>query len=53
VVFPADAAPGARVWIAANWFNYAKQTGATCFPISTTLQGGGIGNGSSTGTEDE
>lgn len=40
IVFPASVPAGAKVWIAAAWFNERKQSGPYSDPISTYLQGG-------------
>jgi len=40
VSFPPTVADGAKVWIAASWFNYRKENGPACTPVATHLQGG-------------
>ena len=40
VSFPPTVADGAKVWIAASWFNYRKENGPSCTPVATHLQGG-------------
>ena len=37
IAFPIDAEPFSKVWIAASWFNPAKETGPLCPPVSTYL----------------
>ncbi|HEV2292604.1 MAG TPA: hypothetical protein VGR35_02035 [Tepidisphaeraceae bacterium] len=40
VTFPADLAPGTRVWLTAAWVNSRNQPGPACMPIETHLQFG-------------
>lgn len=42
VVFPDSVAAGAKVWLAAFWFNGSKESGPTCAPVSTNVQFGGL-----------
>lgn len=42
VVFDSSNPPGAKVWLTAFWFNYRKQSGPACTPVSTNLQGGSV-----------
>ena len=40
VVFPESVAPGAKVWLAAFWFNGSKESGPACAPVGTNVQFG-------------
>jgi hypothetical protein len=40
IVFPATVADGAKVWLAASWFNFRKENGPACTPVQTNVQGG-------------
>jgi hypothetical protein len=40
VVFPETVAAGAKVWLAAFWFNGSKQSGPICAPVGTNVQFG-------------
>ena len=40
IVFDDTLAPGTRVWIIAFWFNGKCQSGPSCAPLGTFLQGG-------------
>ena len=40
VEFPSSLPAGQTVWLAASWFNFRKENGPACTPISTNLQGG-------------
>ena len=40
VSFPADTAPGSKVWICACWFNPRAVAGPTSVPVGTNLPGG-------------
>lgn len=40
IALPADTAPGATVWICANWYNPRGQAGPTSAPVSTNIPGG-------------
>jgi hypothetical protein len=42
VDFPADVAPGTKVWIAASWVSRRLESGPMCQPISINLPGGGV-----------
>ncbi len=41
ITFPDSTAPGAKVWLTAQWFNERAQTGPGTTPISTNIQFGG------------
>lgn len=45
IVFPSTLAGGTQVWVCAAWVNRKQQSGPTSVPISTTLQGGGLVEG--------
>jgi hypothetical protein len=42
VAFDNTLAPGTKVWLTAFWFNFRKESGPACDPVSTRLQGGGV-----------
>ncbi len=42
-IFPNSVAGGEQVWICAAWVNAKQQAGPVCMPITTHIQGGGIG----------
>ncbi|HEX8520629.1 MAG TPA: hypothetical protein VF669_00150 [Tepidisphaeraceae bacterium] len=42
VPFPNTLAAGAKVWLAAFWFNPRKQSGPVCAPVGTNLPGGSV-----------
>lgn len=42
VTFPESVAAGAKVWLAAFWFNGSKEAGPTCAPVGTNVQFGGL-----------
>ena len=41
ILFPADLAPGTKVWLTATFFNERKQMGPACEPVGTQLNYGG------------
>ena len=41
VLFPAETPPGAKVWLAAYWFNPRLQAGPACNPVGANVPGGG------------
>lgn len=43
IVFPNSVANGAQVWICAAWINGKQQAGPVSVPITTNVQGGGMG----------
>jgi hypothetical protein len=42
VNFSSTLAPGTQVWLSAFWFNTRHESGPTCAPVSTNLQGGSV-----------
>lgn len=42
IVFPADTAPGAKVWLIACWYNPRGEVGPACPPVGTYIAGGGV-----------
>jgi hypothetical protein len=40
IEFPESVAPGAKVWLTAQWFNERTQPGPGCTPVSTNIQFG-------------
>lgn len=42
ILFPADTAPGTKVWLTASWFNSRKQAGANTDPVAANLPGGSV-----------
>jgi hypothetical protein len=42
VVFPADTAPGTKVWLIACWYNPRGEVGPACDPVSAYIAGGGV-----------
>jgi hypothetical protein len=43
VTFPNTVAPGAQVWVCAAWINRRGESGPPSVPITTNIQGGGVG----------
>jgi hypothetical protein len=43
IIFPNTVAAGAQVWICAAWINARQQAGPVSVPVTTNVQGGGMG----------